>query len=480
MRWIISIKSLPLAFALSLLTFLSSAGTPALSAQTTADQSTRKTAKETAGAVGEVQRNLRRTHVVEVFEANRDAVVNVNTTTIVRQRFGMSENDPFFRRFFGSQPFERDVRRTSLGSGFIIHEAGYVVTNAHVVDGADQIDVTLSDGRELRARVLASDPRNDLAVLRVEGDDGQPVSLQRAELGDSSDLMIGEPVVAIGNPLGYEHSVTSGIVSALNRTLPVTREWKLDGLLQTDASINPGNSGGPLLNAYGQVIGINTAIRGDAQNIGFSIPVNRLRELIPELLSPLIHNQVDLGGRVVEDRAIQPPAELDVKLWWSAGGEQPLELTHINGEPVRDIVDAYVTLMRVAEVGEPVTLEGDGVIRQVFADRPKLDNAQRVVQSAMGVRARKLQPADRQRMNLEGVSGVKVTDIERGGPAQRGGLRVDDVIVQVGRHRVASIEDLALLLSQVAEGTQADIYIVREGRLGMTRITLRRPDYGST
>ncbi|MEX0742128.1 MAG: trypsin-like peptidase domain-containing protein, partial [Phycisphaeraceae bacterium] len=322
--------------------------------------------------------------------------------------------------------------------------------------------------------------RNDLAVLRVEGEDGQPVSLQRAELGDSSDLMIGEPVVAIGNPLGYEHSVTSGIVSALNRTLPVTREWELDGLLQTDASINPGNSGGPLLNAYGQVIGINTAIRGDAQNIGFSIPVNRLRELIPELLSPLIHNQVDLGGRVVEDRAIEPPAELDVKLWWSAGGEPPLELTHINGDPVRDIVDAYVTLMRVAEVGEPVTLEGDGVIRQVFADRPKLDNAQRVVQSAMGVRARQLQPADRRRMNLEGVSGVKVTEIERGGPAQRGGLRVDDVIVQVGRHRVASIEDLALLLSQVAEGTRADIYIVRGGRLGMTRITLRRPDYGST
>ena len=268
--------------------------------------------------------NLRRTPVVEVFETNRDAVVNINTTQTVRQRFGMFPDrfmdDPLFRRFFRGRTFERDVKRRSLGSGFIVHAAGYIVTNAHVVDRADEVDVILADGSELEAEVLASDAEQDLAIIKIAPAEGR--ELPTVELGTSSDLLVGEPVVAIGNPLGYQHTVTSGIISALDRTLPLTEQWQIAGLIQADAPINPGNSGGPLLNAYGQVIGITTAIRGDAQNIGFAIPVATLRRMIPELLSPLAINRVDLGGQVVEEVTIEPPAEVSVSLRWKTGDDE--------------------------------------------------------------------------------------------------------------------------------------------------------------
>src|SRR5208337_2106089 len=169
------------------------------------------------------------------------------------------------------------VPANSLGSGFIIHADGYVVTNNHVIDRAREITVELADGRKLPASLISADADADLAILKINTDKPLPV----LELGDSSDLMIGEPTIAVGNPFGYSHTVSTGIVSALHRDLK-DREGKvsLSELIQTDAAINPGNSGGPLLNAYGQVIGINTAIRGDAQGIGFAIAVSSLRDLL--------------------------------------------------------------------------------------------------------------------------------------------------------------------------------------------------------
>jgi len=210
----------------------------------------------------------RRTPVVEVFEHARDAVVNISTTRIVRMRSRSPLDDIFD---FG-RPGYRQQRVQSIGSGIVVHESGYIVTNAHVVSQASDVQVTFADETRLPADVLAVDSQHDLAVIKVAADHPLP----HLKLGSSDDILIGETVVAIGNPLGLEHTVTAGIVSALNRQLDFGNDVIYTGLIQTDASINPGNSGGPLLNIDSELIGINTAIRGDAQNIGFAIPVNRL------------------------------------------------------------------------------------------------------------------------------------------------------------------------------------------------------------
>ncbi len=213
--------------------------------------------------------NPRRTPIVEVVDRVAPAVVNIAAETLVR------EADPFFGPFFS-----RERRAQSVGSGLIVEGNGIVVTNAHVIEGASRIVVTTRDGRELDADVLGSDRDSDLAVLKVEGD-----GLPAVALGRSSDLLIGETVVAIGNPFGLTHTVSAGILSALGRTVPSERGERLfTDFLQTDASINPGNSGGPLVNLAGEVIGINTAIISGAEGIGFAIPADRARRVVAELL----------------------------------------------------------------------------------------------------------------------------------------------------------------------------------------------------
>jgi serine protease Do len=215
----------------------------------------------------------------------------------------------------------RQRRATSLGSGFVVHGDGYIVTNNHVIDRALKIEVEMLDGRKFTARLIASDASADLAILKVDSDKPLPA----IELGDSSDLMIGEPVIAVGNPVGLSHTVSTGIVSAIHRDLRSEADRDpehpsaLGDLIQTDAAINPGNSGGPLLNAYGQVIGINTAIRSDAQNIGFAIEVNRLRELIPELMNPAQVTKVDVPLKFKEKRTIAAPAQVTAELLTESG-----------------------------------------------------------------------------------------------------------------------------------------------------------------
>lgn len=422
----------------------------------------------------DAQENLRRTYVVKVFEANRDAVVNVNTTQVVRQRFGTM--DPFFRRLFNVR--ERDVKRTSLGSGFIVHRDGYIVTNAHVVDGADEIDVILADGTHLPAKVLASDATQDLAVLKVEPP--QDVELKAVTLGDSSDLMIGEPVIAIGNPLGYEHTVTTGIVSANNRTLEVTPEWKLEALIQTDAPINPGSSGGPLLNAYGQVIGINSAIRGDGQNIGFAIAVNSLRSLLPQLMNPLQLNGVDIGGRVVERRTIEAPADVKVALQWLPHGHAgtPLPLTAINGVAVTNIVEAYVQLLQCT-VGEAISLTCGSQTVELVAKMAPLSDGQRLARSMLGVDVKELSASEARRHGISRGGGLLVQKVDPEGPAAAGGLHAGDILVHVGAFRIADLKALAGVLSQARGGMPADVYVIRDGQIGRARVTLRESTAGS-
>ncbi|MBP0007145.1 MULTISPECIES: HhoA/HhoB/HtrA family serine endopeptidase [unclassified Roseofilum] len=220
--------------------------------------------------------------VSQVVQNVGPAVVRIDASRIVTQQVPDIFNDPFFRRFFGGatpMPQEREVRGS--GSGFIINEEGMILTNAHVIEGTDIVDVTLKDGRTLEGKVLGTDPVTDVAVVKIEGE-----NLPTVKLGNSDTLQPGEWAIAIGNPLGLDNTVTVGIISATGRSsAQVGIPDKRVSFIQTDAAINPGNSGGPLLNQNGEVIGINTAIIQGAQGLGFSIPINTAQNIADQLVS---------------------------------------------------------------------------------------------------------------------------------------------------------------------------------------------------
>ena len=226
--------------------------------------------------------------IVGIVKNASVAVVNIDVEKISRRSVSPFpfDDDPFFRHFFGDsfKDFTRSVPMKGRGSGFIVTKDGQILTNNHVVDGVDKITVSLmlSDGskKTYPAKVLGNDPTYDLAVIKIEPDENLPV----LELGDSDAVEVGEWVVAIGNPYGFEHSITVGVISAKNRSIH-TQEVNFDDFLQTDAAINPGNSGGPLLDMNGRVVGINTAIIPYAQGLGFAIPVNKAKEIMNDLVS---------------------------------------------------------------------------------------------------------------------------------------------------------------------------------------------------
>jgi len=237
-----------------------------------------------AGARGAEPDPARQSLVVQAVERASPAVVNVSTEQIIERRgspFPFPQ-DPFFDEFFRDfvDPRPQRFKTTSLGSGVIVGADGTIMTNVHVVERASRIHVTLSDQREFDAKLVGADADADIAILRVQAGGAVPA----VTLGTSSDLMIGESVIAIGNPFGLAHTVTTGVVSAVGRSIRDEERTYTD-FIQTDASINPGNSGGPLLNIKGEVIGINTAIYGKAQGIGFAIPVDRARRVMKDLVS---------------------------------------------------------------------------------------------------------------------------------------------------------------------------------------------------
>jgi Do/DeqQ family serine protease len=256
---------------------------------------------------------LRRTATVEAVEKVGPAVVNITTEKVIEYQspFRRYSRNPQFDLYFRDL-FERRARQTvkSLGSGVIISRAGHVLTNEHVVARASRIQVTLSDGRELEATVVGADPTNDLAVLLVQTDEELPWIAP----GTSYDVMVGEPVIAIGNPFGLSNTVTTGVVSALDRSIRSSQNT-FHGFLQTDASINPGNSGGPLLNAEGSLIGINTAIYSGAEGIGFAIPIDVAKRVVAELIEHGEVFPVTLGIDFQDlDPALQEIMELPASL----------------------------------------------------------------------------------------------------------------------------------------------------------------------
>ena len=248
----------------------------------------------------------------EAVQRATPSVVNVSTSKEIRSSRHPLLNDPVFRRFFGDQLPDEAQRASSLGSGVIVSTSGYVLTNHHVVEAADEIEVTLADGKKLLAKVVGNDPDTDLAVLRVDAD-----NLPAITFGSSESLRVGDVVLAIGSPFGFSQSVTSGIVSALGRTgLGINT---FENFIQTDAAINPGNSGGALIDAAGNLIGINTAIfspSGGSMGIGFAIPVSTAKMVLEQIVKS---GGVTRGWIGVEAQAISPAAAESFKLGTTRG-----------------------------------------------------------------------------------------------------------------------------------------------------------------
>lgn len=395
------------------------------------------------------QCDRRRSPVVEVFEKCRDAVVNISTTRVVRMR-SRGFGSPFDDIFDFGQPRTVNRQVQSVGSGVVVHESGYIVTNAHVVSQASDIRVIFADEHSEDADILAVDAEHDLAVLKVNT--GRPLACLK--LGRSDDIMIGETVVAIGNPFGLQHTVTAGIVSALNRDQVFSNGLAYRGLVQTDASINHGNSGGPLLNANAELIGINTAIRGDAQNIGFAIPVDRLWALLPAMLDIERRERVRFGLRVggsdaevLAIRADSPAAKADLR-----PGDR---IVSFNGEPIRDGIDYYVHLLE-QQPGANINLavrRGDHTVNTtVPLQAIPLPDGEKLARRLLGAELVPIPRRTRQTYDLPVHIGLMVAGVERRGPAERAGVRSGDLILRLDRVTTASLKDVGLTLEQVTPG----------------------------
>jgi serine protease Do len=394
-------------------------------------------------------RESRRTPIVDVFERCRDAVVNVSTTRIMQMQ-GLGGGSPWDDLFDLGPPRLRDQRVQSIGSGVVVHEDGYIVTNAHVVAQASDIQVTFADKKNLPAEIVATDPEHDLAVIKVNA----PAPLAHQKLGRSNDLMIGETVIAIGNPLGLQHTVTAGIVSALDRDLRIGKEDAYRGLIQTDAPINPGNSGGPLLNINGELIGINTAIRGDAQNIGFAIPVDRLWELLPELLDIELRERVHFGLQVAgQDADVLgvregSPAE-------EAGLLTGDKIVKFNGAPVRDGIDYYVRLLAQkpeSQVHLEVTRGAETLEKTVLLASIPLPDGAKLDHDLLGIELKTV-PADvRREFDLPNRVGLMVASVVRRGPADQVKMIPTDLIARIQRTPVSSLKDVGLVLERMKPG----------------------------
>jgi len=385
---------------------------------------------------------LRRSLVVQAVERAGPAVVNVSTEEVVEQRgspFPFPQ-DPFFDEFFRDfrDPRPRRFTRESLGSGVIVAADGTILTNLHVILRASRIHVTLADEREFDATLVGADADSDLAVLRVKA--GSP--LPYIALGTSRDVMIGETVIAIGNPFGLSHTVTSGVVSAVGRSLH-DEERTFTDLIQTDASINPGNSGGPLLNIRGQLVGINTAIYGKAQGIGFAIPVDRVARVMRELVSYGEVRRV-WTGLVVQDltpelerhfgvaRGVVVATVEDDSPAADAGLARGDVLTQVDGREVRSEEEFEVRVQDHAQ-GERLTVTrrrdgADAVVTVTAAPFPA-ERADGLAWSRLGLEV------------TEGKEGLDVRRVRGGSPAARIGVERGDRVLALDGAAVRSLAD---------------------------------------
>jgi serine protease Do/serine protease DegQ len=412
------------------------------------------------------------------------AVVNIGTRGVIHERGPQNPllDDPFFRRFFDippeSGPRERDRPFQSAGSGVIFDaKNGYIVTNAHVVENASEITVTLQDGRDLKAKIIGSDQPSDVAVVKVDPA-GLPPLIQ-IPLGDSSKVEVGDFVVAIGNPFGLAHTVTSGIISGLSRS-GINPDGYED-FIQTDASINPGNSGGALVNLRGELIGINTAIlsrSGGNIGIGFAIPVNMAHTVMDQLLR---YGSVKRGQLGIRMSTVTPAiahtlglptavgALVDLVIEGSAAEKAGIRtgdvITSINGQPVKSNSELHNTigLMRIGDKVE-IGLLRDGKPLRLSA---VITDANTSPPSAPTRESNHPGASESIHRGLEGAvledapdsGGALVRSVEPGSAAAQSGLRNDDIIVGANRGSVTTVQQLR----DRAKGNSALVIEVRRG-----------------
>ncbi|HET6360765.1 MAG TPA: trypsin-like peptidase domain-containing protein [Gemmatimonadota bacterium] len=414
--------------------------------------------------------------------------VNVVATQVVRERsfFDDPFMDPFFRGLF--PPRERLRQVQSLGSGFIVSPDGYILTNQHVVAGATEIVVTLMDGRQLPAELVQADEVTDLAVLKVEAED-----LPTAPLGNSDDILIGEWAIAIGNPFGYlladrNPSVTVGVISATGRDVrPEPGEGRSQvwsGMIQTDAAINPGNSGGPLVNAAGEVVGVNAFIfsggSGGSIGLGFAIPINRARRVLQDIVEygtirrpwlglhlapiPSDDGRGPGGARVVGVDPASPGER--------AGIEPGDVVVEAGGRALTSPIDWEGRLLDLP-TGSDLTVvlerDGDRFERTLTPEDDPLRSASRI-ETPFGATMVLLTPTLASHLGITSQTGLYLDSVDPDSGFRRLNLREGDVLVALGPRRLEGAEDAEALLEFLRSGQRGTLYVERDGRLGTVSI----------
>ncbi len=423
-------------------------------------------------------------------------VVNISTSSSPKQetpqfhgpgggggpQWPFGEGDPRefgepFERFFGPSPRQRQFRQRSLGSGFIIDAGGDILTNNHVVENADEIVVRLSDGKEYKAKLLGKDAKTDIALLHIEN----ASDLVAVTLGDSDTLKVGEWVMAIGNPFGLDHTVTAGIVSAKGRFIGA---GNYDDYIQTDAAINPGNSGGPLINLRGEVVGINSAIfsrTGGNIGIGFAVPINLAKELVPQLrekgkvtrgwlgvliqkVTPEIAESLALDearGALVADVVKDGPAA-------ASGLKVGDVIVEFDGHPVRESNELPLMVARtpigktvpVKVVRNKETKEFNVTIAELKDE--EVASAGKTDSEKLGMTVQTLTPEIAQNLGVDDAKGVVVTSVEPGSVAEDAGVRRGDIILEVNRQAVEDVDDFRKALREGEKGKNV-LLLVRRG-----------------
>lgn len=411
----------------------------------------------------------------ELVEQLKPAVVNISTTKVIRRKrqelmpFGrpFGENHPFgdlFDRFFEDR-LPRNFKQTSLGTGFIIDKDGYILTNNHVIEGADEIKVKLSSEKEFKAEIKGRDPKTDLALIKIKSWKNLPA----AKLGNSDELRVGEWVIAIGNPFGLDHTVTAGIISAKGRVIGA---GSYDNFIQTDASINPGNSGGPLFNLKGEVIGINTAIIASGQGIGFAIPINMAIRLIPQLkekgkvtrgwlgvmiqkITPDLAKSFGLKaakGALVADVVEDSPAgKAGIKR-----GDIIIEVAGKNIDEMNQLPRLVADLTVDKEIEVKIIRNGEEKTLIVrigeFPEKEIIASKERGGEE-LGMTVQDLTPAIAKQLGYMGERGVLVTYVVPGSPAHEAGVKRGDLIKEINRKPIKDIEDYRGVLANVKEAS---------------------------
>jgi serine protease Do len=449
----------------------------------------------------EIQTNL---DFVSIADKVGPAVVMIVSERVDKVKgFGFEDQmpfDDFWERFFGrpqERQREQEYRSQAQGSGFLLSEDGYLLTNYHIVENAVDLVVTALNGEEYKAKVIGTDPRTDLALLKVEAK-----GLPFAVLGDSGQLKVGEWVLAIGNPFGLEHSVTSGIVSAKGRQLGTGGNVpEYQDFIQTDAAINRGNSGGPLVNMKGEVVGITSNIfspSGGSIGLGFAIPSNMAKKVVTQLKDKgrVIRGRIGVGIKPTslseDDKDAFKLKDKNGALITSVEKGSPAEraglqkydvVVEVNGEKVKDSNDLKLKISNI-EPGKKVDVKviREGKEHTFTVTVEELDPAETKVETKssdkdLGFTVRELNPTLARRYGLETQEGLIITQVKRYSEADRKGLAATDIILEVNRKKVATVDELESMMGKFESG-QAIILLVRREQDGdsIDRIvTLRVP-----